>query len=565
MEDLREEMNAIISACESIVQPYRLKWDEHREKVIPDMQSPQPYTMYLMWLLEAMNRVLNIFQEEWGAVNLSPHHLSLINDGLPDMVVAVLLNGDAVTDEMLRFLRTIKRASTFRYENQHASIGFIFSPATPPNEMQSRLRERRMSFVQLDEPVPFTDSLLESSKQSYVVPDGRVMAYVLDAHANVLGIAHKQETSHEITHEIFSLAERQNDRTLIHYGLLESFRVWAMQQDSFLRDMYSQVATSNESLEAQILQNMPRFIFGVAHDGNVQLDLGPRTSLRWSGGGWGFRDGALMQAQVTDLLLGSEAAASNFLPDTELMSQTIEGTKLVDYFVRTFENESDANDVERLLVTMQERFDSDPEYRERMRLWSKLSHQKSANVPEGKTSVPERLVPYIMWAASLGAEPSTDEGANLGNVLGVAERLCDAVLDLSETHVGSIIGVVRPENIDAVKRQCHSVTFPLHRYFLGQGDEFSLMTIDKYYFRKIASIDGAVLVSTRGTIKEFGLMANISHAGGNADSKEKLEGARTLAAKSLSGLQEVSFVLKVSEDGPITLFENGTMIELPFR
>lgn len=65
----------------------------------------------------------------------------------------------------------------------------------------------------------------------------------------------------------------------------------------------------------------------------------------------------------------------------------------------------------------------------------------------------------------------------------------------------------------------------------------------------LASIDGATIVDRSGKLRAYGAVVPSSPSGA--------EGARSAAARELS---KEGFVIKVSADGPITLFERGTPI-----
>lgn len=70
------------------------------------------------------------------------------------------------------------------------------------------------------------------------------------------------------------------------------------------------------------------------------------------------------------------------------------------------------------------------------------------------------------------------------------------------------------------------------------------------YLARLASIDGATVITSSGDLVAYGSIIQSPQGGG--------QGARSAAAEALS-LQS-SVALKVSEDGPITVFVNGSKL-----
>jgi predicted regulator of Ras-like GTPase activity (Roadblock/LC7/MglB family) len=77
----------------------------------------------------------------------------------------------------------------------------------------------------------------------------------------------------------------------------------------------------------------------------------------------------------------------------------------------------------------------------------------------------------------------------------------------------------------------------------------SIASMSSRSLAQLAGIDGATIVSEDGNLLAYG--AIVSSVQGRS------EGARTAAARTLS---EQGLVLRISEDGPIQLFEQGNSL-----
>ena len=79
--------------------------------------------------------------------------------------------------------------------------------------------------------------------------------------------------------------------------------------------------------------------------------------------------------------------------------------------------------------------------------------------------------------------------------------------------------------------------------------------LDEHTLARLAELDGATIIDQHGKLVAYGAIVPSSHS--------EHEGARTAAAKTLSGMADV--VLKVSADGDITIFRNGEQVSTLLR
>lgn len=165
------------------------------------------------------------------------------------------------------------------------------------------------------------------------------------------------------------------------------------------------------------------------------------------------------------------------------------------------------------------------------------------------------------------------EAAEIANGGVLARRLFQAALNLSEARTGALLVVARdPENdvpeliapIDRIKEVAaaeegqdpeslapRASKRALHRAVRG----LTISQIEPTVLEAIASLDGAVVVGPDGELLTFGAILRINPE--VLDLGRSVQGARTLAALAAS---QHGPVLKVSEDGNVTMFLKGRRV-----
>lgn len=135
----------------------------------------------------------------------------------------------------------------------------------------------------------------------------------------------------------------------------------------------------------------------------------------------------------------------------------------------------------------------------------------------------------------------------------VGTLLFDAALLLSTTGRGGILGIVHDEapiahkdNVQLARARSAANSSPPEWLFHSLLPTDVVTKLGPAALATLASIDGATIVTPAGKLLAYGAVIPSGPAAS--------EGARSAAARSLS---EKGFVLKVSADGPITLFQKG--------
>ena len=122
--------------------------------------------------------------------------------------------------------------------------------------------------------------------------------------------------------------------------------------------------------------------------------------------------------------------------------------------------------------------------------------------------------------------------------------LLDIIGRLSQRHVGALI--VLPRDVDGLLSNCAP---GLSQKLNGRGLlKLSLGT--RKLFERLCAIDGAVILSEDATVVDAGVIVNIPTG-------VPTEGARSTAAAAAS---KFGIAIKVSHDGPISLFRDGQRI-----
>jgi hypothetical protein len=148
----------------------------------------------------------------------------------------------------------------------------------------------------------------------------------------------------------------------------------------------------------------------------------------------------------------------------------------------------------------------------------------------------------------------------IGNLIGGGEAtdiVVQSALSISAQGSGAILAIVAsPESLD-------DIVSPKDRFDLrNEFDPTAIRTetrlhhlidaetLDEQTLTRLASLDGATIVDRDANLLAYGAIVTSS------DSQH--EGARTAAAKSLSLTADI--VLKISEDGDITVFHHGAVV-----
>lgn len=143
-------------------------------------------------------------------------------------------------------------------------------------------------------------------------------------------------------------------------------------------------------------------------------------------------------------------------------------------------------------------------------------------------------------------------GNSLGTTLGdflradTIERVTRLVVDLSTRRWGALIVVTpSPKNLLASASKGLSSNFRKKKLF-------NVDSVSHESLCRLASLDGATIIDTAGEVVNTGVILNVPESHTRAG-----EGARTAAASYASTF---GLAIKVSHDGPITIFRDGKLI-----
>ena len=157
---------------------------------------------------------------------------------------------------------------------------------------------------------------------------------------------------------------------------------------------------------------------------------------------------------------------------------------------------------------------------------------------------------YRVWSEAVGNEA-------------LALRLFQTALDLADMREGALFVIVRkPDDVAELVAPGDRLDLPIatpstpdmpsRRDLLHLLEGRSATELDPSVLAALATLDGAMVVTTDGRLLAAGAILRHLPVDDLANSGEIVEGARTSAALSAS---RVGPVLKVSEDGIVTFFD----------
>ena len=126
----------------------------------------------------------------------------------------------------------------------------------------------------------------------------------------------------------------------------------------------------------------------------------------------------------------------------------------------------------------------------------------------------------------------------------VTRRIVEVVSRSSELRQGALL-VVSADGNKLLKRASSGLAGRFQEDYL-----FNLRDVCAETVCRIASIDGAMIIESDGTVRNAGVILEVPE-----EFTSTGEGARTAAAAFASTM---GVAIKVSHDGPISIFENGT-------
>jgi hypothetical protein len=209
--------------------------------------------------------------------------------------------------------------------------------------------------------------------------------------------------------------------------------------------------------------------------------------------------------------------------------------------------------VERIAVSPRPSYDQSPEEVAGVATAVGISLRRDSSIVITIRGVPFATLRNGRWRALLGTQLHRALEAELGKPLGSALGLL-AYFHQQSGH-GALIAVT--DDLDDIKDvdRVAAATSPasindppqwvLHRALPKLG----VAKLPVPFLSSIVAIDGATLVSPQGELLAYGAIIPSENAG--------LEGARTSAARALSSR---GLTLKISEDGPISVWRGGRMI-----
>ena len=128
----------------------------------------------------------------------------------------------------------------------------------------------------------------------------------------------------------------------------------------------------------------------------------------------------------------------------------------------------------------------------------------------------------------------------------VSHRIVDAIVRLSQQRQGALL-VITDDNENLLKGASKGIADRFESASLFHVTDVNLETMCR-----LASIDGAVIIDTNGIVKNAGVILEVPE-----EFTDSGQGARTAAASFASSF---GVAIKVSHDGPVSVYQNGAEI-----
>ena len=517
--------------------------------VSPNEEMVGPHAVRI---LEAINMVRK-------SVQVSGHFLY----SLPDIVMSCLLqDGPDGWDDGLSLLRTLMYASSLTYEDRGIELGVVVVNTAQSSVLEEYFRTRSVHFVPTG-PVRFDTAFLAQSKHNFSPVDGLSLAYVVSTKSELCGVLVKAYDK-DIRSELFpTIVEPQTPMGLSYLwsSIAQNLREHLNELPGIFALLLSEplvVAGATEvedSVRATWVQVTPT---------KVRLYLDDLAYLEWTGGGWRLHDRSRMYSELLGVLFAGESVVKdNPVPFIDLLlskakiGQIDRNAALFEQFGQAFISDESVQNIAIKVMTEGGKFMG--LYLSRVRefigeeTFVKLlttARESLSKIPGASTAM--RILEDVMSVELISAD------CDLNMVLSAGMKFMELANMLSTRHRGALLVCV-PRGVDEQTvvselfggRRPESV---LDRAMFG--DQHKALELDKFVMARLAELDGAtVLDSCAGTLSFGGIITYNPPATLPAS-----EGSRSLAALRASLNPNVWFSVKISQDGPISLFVNGRRV-----
>lgn len=427
-----------------------------------------------------------------------------------------LINPKIDLEVLDNFVEEIKSLSNKTYEQSSCEMGFIIFN-DKDDIINDELLKLGITYIPFTTPISVNE--IKNSKQALKLIDSLSLCYVVDSSYKILGIAKKKNGGQSIAN-IMSNRYRTDDESLHRFYMYRYFVESNTKNGTHIIEKTNTLAEKINQLtkEYQMLENA----------GSREEELLVKEEELISYMNEHFSLLTNHTSKLTDLIKGYEIieATKKFNANKNIQFVTFNSGK-IEWFI----NDS--------LVCI-------------------LSNGKW-HIRNYKL-IFQIILEYILRQHAIENVNSEQYIKTLNKLLPRAQILHNNIKSLSDKNIGALLILLKHtkyHNKTIYKELLSNEETSTDEFIkiikTNSGNFLNIYSCDSYLFELISSVDGAVLLDRNFNFLSFGEMIN------NSISTPPFNevGARTLAAikASMFGLS-----IKISEDGDISIFENGLPI-----
>lgn len=440
-----------------------------------------------------------------------------------------LINSKADYSILNDFVNNLQTLSDKTYEQDNCKMGFIIFKNSK-DSIHDELDKLGIDYIPFEKSIPLSD--LSNIKSSLKIVDSLSICYIVDNKYKVIGLAKKRKSKQSITSIMTDRYQKENENLLkfnmfkysiTHYypnvheetenikNLEESInanRIELLEIEQKIQenlDNTNSVIENYKSKKEQILNNLYKLIYS-------QIKI--------------------MQKKNDFEKIWTDTLKTYFTEKTTKSNENIQFVQINSNKIEWFINNS-------LICTLSNG------------KWNVKNYELISYI----------ILEFILRQYSDDKVMTEEKSMNLlDKIIPRFHILLNNIKQLSKKNIGALVILLQKSNQN--KKTIYKQLLTNEKLDENQyksiiktktDKQINIFSCDNYLFELICSVDGALLLDKQMNILSFGEMINNS-----LETPAVAEaGSRTLAAAkaSLFGLS-----IKVSEDGDISIFENGSPI-----
>lgn len=438
------------------------------------------------------------------------------------------------------FVESLQLLSNKTYEQNKNQMGFILFN-NPQENIKDELAKLDIEYIKFKEEISIKD--VDKNKQSLKLVDSLSLSYVLNSRYKIIGLAKKRKSSQSIS-SIMSSRYHKDDESKFKYHMYRHFGYENPQQGSYeqeisdiddtIRDIEEQINNLNiETYQLQKEYNYKKFVYNddklivgdIAHAINNNSVKKEKLKVN-------LNDLKIQQINILEASYAKKSINNQNLnrnPNSFIVNKNIHYIQINSNKIEWFINDN-------LVCVLSNG------------KWRIQNYNLISNL----------ILEYIL-RQSKDTIPKNEKFIEVINkLIPKCIILFNNIRSLSNKNIGALIVILEKSNktkktifktlLEKKKLDENEYKFIIKT---GKSNNLNIHSCDSYLFELISSVDGAIILDRYFNIISFGeIISNSIETPPVVES-----GTRTLAAAKSS---RYGLSIKVSEDGDISLYENGS-------